>query len=627
MKKSFIICNKGEVRFLTRGMKTVAGKSNLNFATVFAQKDLSGKKDLSVNFVSDDLTKDLTKDLLNIFDVLAVYFPDEALLKKDILSNEGLSTVYLVDMIVGKLEAVVDEINSLNKRGFVNKFDLDEKNFPITNKIVNSLLALNEDGKIKKTFDKFTNIEKLEFSKWWYNVIMLDLYYVIEVLIHNEKVREYVGGDRLLELKDFAKDLKSGLESYIRLGFMRCGITVFENTYTGFDTEYQLKEGIFNELISAQLAVCSRLVVKMANPVDRYDNKGVNTENSQVYKKSEVKSFNFLNQTFIFDTIDRRIKDLRSLFYPGYDKVLRRLVKGLCKKVPYVVKGEFIYFMFPKANLKTWFTTEVQEGISLLNLIQISNNLSKNDLDEAVGNLYNDLKFIFENEEDDDSKSLFEFEKDSKSEDLEVEVEEEGVKFDQSIFEDETYVEEDEENLRARKLEEILFAPNLYESGKKYSRTYKQSFTGSRASVTRVKKNYLIAHMSSADLCMLKDFEIFKHKIDIVNKAYVTLKQPLLIEGVNVIVRDTMLLSPGGNKSLASLGELYNLKKIGIGGNIRRMKDFQKEDPKCFKEYALQDSRITLVHALFLEEFGFRLGVIGVPLSLSMLASAYLRKS
>lgn len=677
MKKKWNEITQGKVRFLTQGMKTVALRGDLNSSL--------GQMDLSL----------VQKDLSKVLEILAIYFPGENLYNGDFGLNEADFVEGIVEAIVKKLDVVLLEIKSINNKGFVNSFDLNEDNFPITSRIVDSLLAKDDKGCFRKQFKNFTNSEKMEFSKWWYNIIMLDLYYIIEMLINNDKVKDGLCDDRLLELKDFAKELKSGLESYIRLGFKRNGITISENTYTGFDSEYQFKEGNNNELLSVQIAVCSRLVLKMGKPVDRYENKGVNTVNSQVFIKSEAKSFDFLDQNFIFDTIDNRIKDLRSLFFPGYDKAIRKLVDGLIKKVPSVVKGEFIYFMFPKQNLKTWFTTEVQDGISLLDIIKKSNEFTKEDLEEAVVNLYEELKLIFESdsaweEEETNLKDLervnivrerenkegekaiektvfaveeaeaeaeaavAEAEADAEADSEETFVPEEkapfyqketfvpeekepfkleeeeleGVekeRFNKDIFDNELFMEEDE--MEFRKTEEILFNPGLYTSGKKYSRTYKQSFTGSKASVTRVKKNYLIAHLSVADLSMLKDFEVFKYKLDIVNKAMVTLKQPLLIDGVNVIVRDTTLLAPGGNKKLASLGEFYKIKKLNVGSNITRMKDFLKEDPILFREYALQDSRITLVHALFLEEFGFDLGIIGVPLSLSMLASAYLRKS
>ena len=47
----------------------------------------------------------------------------------------------------------------------------------------------------------------------------------------------------------FAKDLKAGLESFIKLGLKKNGITILQNAYTGFDTEYQYKEDIYLNII------------------------------------------------------------------------------------------------------------------------------------------------------------------------------------------------------------------------------------------------------------------------------------------------------------------------------------------------------------------------------------------
>lgn len=57
------------------------------------------------------------------------------------------------------------------------------------------------------------------------------------------------------------------------------------------------------------------------------------------------------------------------------------------------------------------------------------------------------------------------------------------------------------------------------------------------------------------------------------------------------------------------------------------MGELLRSDYNLFKEYAMQDAKITLIHALFMEEFAFSLGMTGVPLSLSMLSSVHLRKA
>lgn len=125
------------------------------------------------------------------------------------------------------------------------------------------------------------------------------------------------------------------------------------------------------------------------------------------------------------------------------------------------------------------------------------------------------------------------------------------------------------------------------------------SFTGDRISVTKTRNNIIIAHHTQADLCMLSDFEEFKDELNIVNKVFVTLGKPMIYKGYNVIIRDTTLLAPGGSKSLAKLGEMYDVgnQKIDISNEYKsRMDQLLVDDEAKFCQYAMQDAVITLIH-------------------------------
>jgi len=76
---------------------------------------------------------------------------------------------------------------------------------------------------------------------------------------------------------------------------------------------------------------------------------------------------------------------------------------------------------------------------------------------------------------------------------------------------------------------------------------------------------------------MLNDFDLIKEELSIVNGSFVTLKKPFFFEGVNIHVRDTMLLAPGGSKSLASIGSLY-----GKGFNKICIEKSEIEDMQTF---------------------------------------------
>jgi hypothetical protein len=55
------------------------------------------------------------------------------------------------------------------------------------------------------------------------------------------------------------------LDPFIRLQVKKRGVTIFQNVYTGFDTEYELEDyhKSLNKLISTQIAVQSRTIIKV----------------------------------------------------------------------------------------------------------------------------------------------------------------------------------------------------------------------------------------------------------------------------------------------------------------------------------------------------------------------------
>ena len=118
---------------------------------------------------------------------------------------------------------------------------------------------------------------------------------------------------------------------------------------------------------------------------------------------------------------------------------------------------------------------------------------------------------------------------------------------------------------------------------------------------------YICMHESTADLSMLSDFDTFKDQLDIINRSFVTLKRPLVIEDCKskIHFRDTVLLAPQGVKSLANVGAIYAdeaYKKIDIGiYREGRMRELLELDKELFDKYALRDSIITLKHASTME--------------------------
>lgn len=159
---------------------------------------------------------------------------------------------------------------------------------------------------------------------------------------------------------------------------------------------------------------------------------------------------------------------------------------------------------------------------------------------------------------------------------------------------------------------------------RRMTRTSMTSFAEEKMSVSRIRNAYFIAHLTNADLSMLSDFDDLKKELDIVNKCYVTLGRPLLIDNTNIFIRDTMLLTPAGKRSLDALGVLYGVDKIKLTKDqISNMDRLLVEDRALFEEYAMRDAVIPLIHANYMEHFNFQLNEFGIPITLSSLGGKY----
>ncbi|KAG0122485.1 hypothetical protein HOY82DRAFT_544401 [Tuber indicum] len=137
----------------------------------------------------------------------------------------------------------------------------------------------------------------------------------------------------------------------------------------------------------------------------------------------------------------------------------------------------------------------------------------------------------------------------------------------------------------------------------------------------------LYAHFNSADLTMLQDWdEVCNYNIDILKKSYTSLIKPIKRPIGNIFIRDTILLASAAAGSLDQLGKMHKISKNVINKKwYVDMDVFYKENFEEFKEYAMRDSLITLIHGLFMNDFSFKLGNMTNPNTLGSLATKYLR--
>ncbi|MBI5800259.1 MAG: hypothetical protein HZA92_05960, partial [Verrucomicrobia bacterium] len=134
---------------------------------------------------------------------------------------------------------------------------------------------------------------------------------------------------------------------------------------------------------------------------------------------------------------------------------------------------------------------------------------------------------------------------------------------------------------------------------------------------------------------MLADFPKLKLQFNSIRNTFVSLQQPVKVvvpdshrhsHKIAVTLRDTMLLTPGGSKSLDSLGDLLGEPKVELpDGQIERMAELLERDPELFERYAKQDPKICVAHALHLLQLNEELtGKAVVPVTLSGLGEAFL---
>ncbi|KAG0122870.1 hypothetical protein HOY82DRAFT_544367 [Tuber indicum] len=130
------------------------------------------------------------------------------------------------------------------------------------------------------------------------------------------------------------------------------------------------------------------------------------------------------------------------------------------------------------------------------------------------------------------------------------------------------------------------------------------------------------------DLTLLKDWNLISEgKIDLLKKSYASIISPLCYFGkIPVYIRDTLLLSSAAASSLEKVGLGHKMVKVPLNYKYKsNMRLLLNENHGLFKEYAMYDSLITLIHALFMNDFSLTLGATKLPLTLGSLCSKYLQ--
>ena len=160
--------------------------------------------------------------------------------------------------------AISESYTEVNKKGYA---DLTKLENPMFCKIKKYLECT---GLKTPTRDFGSNVNTYSL---WYNFLNLNLLVLLtkELQSCNENCLD-TRSDTFEDLESLRTSVISSLDPYLRLQVQKRGITLIQNTYIGFDTEYELCDSVkhLNKLLTVQLAFRCRTLIK-APLYRRYD--------------------------------------------------------------------------------------------------------------------------------------------------------------------------------------------------------------------------------------------------------------------------------------------------------------------------------------------------------------------
>jgi len=575
---SFDVFNRIEGRIVhTNEIKIYNGLSRVNFKLVL------NTKDINFNY-SYKPGKALIALKLNMF------YSDF-----DYSSKDGFES------LLAELKRVQVTLSSLNlSKGYITDTFILGDNYPIINEIAGDLIKVSE-------WYKLDCYAKVKVFKSVCNLIMCNCFSL--TIKGLKSLEEIVQEGLTLEQKLWIEDAKSKLRVYkswsyslldnsVKQHFMRKKGLVLGEVYTGFDTEYVPYDWGHNELVSAQVSSCTNIKIRI--PLrSKYQFEGVNTTTGETY---EIAAPRFSNEVKYEQTIEEIILSTREILFPGHDAglanvcnylIAKRKVYGIeniiCDKKGYV-------FMFDVSEIKnTLILPAAGEKLKLS-----FDSLNRIINDPIISNL--ELKKVLL------SKIIKDVSRNSQKELLGFE---ESLPWTNEIIKNsatEEYILSNKENAEKKQ-------------------KYKVFNTGTDLFSFKTR-TYLCAHYNAADLGMIENWaEVSLRDVDILKKSYTSLTSPLKSLGLEVHIRDTILLSSAAASSLEAVGKAYNLNKIKIPVKYYPMMDKLLEDNRdLYKAYAMQDSLITLVHSLFMSLFVFKLGELKMPCTLGSISTKYLKQ-
>jgi hypothetical protein len=198
--------------------------------------------------------------------------------------------------------------------------------------------------------------------------------------------------DLMANLQVLSKDIFSKIDPSIRVKIQKRGISVIQNIYTGFDTEYKNIDLKYNKLVSVQLAINTKSLLKIPK-YSEYELSTLNTLTGEVYKVDKSKKdFNFF---MVEKAINRCINEIRFLKYKSNDSSISILIEGLIRlNFPYMETDDNFVFSFPRTPIQPFIYYDEGQGCSFEDMVNQSNLIGEPYLKEDYERIIDLIKNI-----------------------------------------------------------------------------------------------------------------------------------------------------------------------------------------------------------------------------------------
>jgi hypothetical protein len=555
--------------------------------------------------------------------------------------NNCLSSIPNIESInkfVDWIEEEVKDARSILKHGFIYNEDLtDSSAYPVISNLIELLLKEgwweeevqeldNNNNSIKGNSkydddEKITPLDRLEqggiklkadLFKQAYHLLCLNYWTLNRVLlVHlNATQVEENDLDTFTRVQHLNILLTKLLPNSIKRHLHNKSICLTNNIYAGFDTEFKNIDKSLNKLLSVQVSVNGCYTLKIPTLDNKHIFGSLDVATNKFYKTvHESKLINY----FLIDTLIQEAIDFNFNLNKDYKDFIIKIVDTLKNKgIKNYIKDNAYYFKFPSSNILTKFI-EIKNGFSMVNLFNTITELDQ--LNQFKNISFQNIVNLLDIKTDGDFKSLL---LDFNYQELNTDTVFDSV-FDSTTNSYESQVENGETITRKIRIRK----------GLKFN----------RFSVYTNNIIYLTAHYNAADLSMLSDFEDFKQYFTIVNKSFVVINKPIpfkqtieteegnFIKNWNLKISDTLLLSPPGFTQLKNIGTIYNFNKLELTKDeITNMDLLLINDRNKFKDYAVRDSIITLLHYNAMIDYNFTLESSTPPTTLSQISGRALYK-